>query len=478
MPPFIAFWLFAAFILWLFSLEGTRPGKSSAALWIPLTWAFVIGTRPLSLLLGVGSPTVDINGTYIDSPLDKGLFVLLIAAGLYVVVSRRAKLRVIVAQNKWLVLYFLYLAISVLWADDSFISLKRWVKDFGHFVMALVVLSDVDPRAAAKRLLAWLCYLIVPLSVMVTKYFPTFSRHYDIWTNQPTFTGLATGKNALGMTLFVCGLSLCWMALDLYDEKIRSKQKVAGYSLLAVMTAWLLIICQSATALVCTIVGCLLLVGLRIKTVRSKVKRLGTYAAVLTIIIVALQSSLGLWDSFVGTVAEAVGRDPTMHGRHEIWRAVLAEDTNPLIGVGFYSFWSNERNARLSEQYFYMLGEAHNGFIETYLNSGLIGLLLLFAAIASAISSIKADVSTGSSFGALRLLLLLGGLLYNVTESIFDRLSIVWFIMLLAMIQYHRATALESQTVPKSTYERSIRRGKHRVGIRTLRPRTPARGAK
>jgi hypothetical protein len=42
---------------------------------------------------------------------------------------------------------------------------------------------------------------------------------------------------------------------------------------------------------------------------------------------------------------------------------------------GFYSFWTAERIERLSSKYFYDLTEAHNGYIEVYLNGGLIGWL-------------------------------------------------------------------------------------------------------
>jgi hypothetical protein len=146
----------------------------------------------------------------------------------------------------------------------------------------------------------------------------------------------------------------------------------------------------------------------------------------------------GLGGLVVKESAALVGRDPTLHGRSDIWKAVLSEDTNPMVGAGFYSFWSPERNRRLSEKYYYSLGEAHNGYIETYLNSGLVGLFLLFAMIASAVSGIKRDVLNGSGLGTLRLGFLISTLMYNITESAFDRLVPVCFVLLFAVTGWSR----------------------------------------
>src|SRR5438034_7264329 len=148
MPPPVALGLCAIFILWLFFRDARKGNRISATLWIPLTWAFVISSRPVSLWLGSGDASLDVDGHFEDSPLDKGLFFFLLIAGLIVVIRRRANCFPNVVRNKWLFVYFLYLGMSVLWADDSFVSFKRWVKDFGNVAMVLVVLSEEDPFEA------------------------------------------------------------------------------------------------------------------------------------------------------------------------------------------------------------------------------------------------------------------------------------------------------------------------------------------
>src|SRR3954470_5349579 len=428
----------AAFIFVLFFRDLRGRDQKSAALWIPLLWLFIISTKPISLWFG--SPEAEIAGYPEDKLLDKILFLFLIAAGLVVLSKRRVDWREIFRNNKWLFAYFLYLGASVLWSDESFVSFKRWIKDAGNIVMVLVVLSEKEPVEAARAFLARFTCAIIPLSVVSIKYFPELSRHYDSWTNQPVFVGLTTDKNTFGMTLFVCGLSRVWLLLEFLDKKEfvpKRRLKLLGHLLLLLMTAWMLSKAHSATAMSCTVLGAGLLFGARTQVFKRRVQKLEAWVAATVCVILLFQIS-GVGKVILKEFSEAVGRDAKLHGRSEIWGGVLKEEINPLLGTGFYSFWSPERNERISKDlgFYYELGTAHNGYIETYLNSGILGLALLLALLASALKGIKSQVLTGSGLGPLRLAFLVDVIVYNVTESAFDRLVPLWFALLLIVVEY------------------------------------------
>ena len=51
--------------------------------------------------------------------------------------------------------------------------------------------------------------------------------------------------------------------------------------------------------------------------------------------------------------------------------------TNPLVGTGYESFWLGPRLKDVWAQTGAGINEAHNGYLEVYLNQGLIGLVLL-----------------------------------------------------------------------------------------------------
>ncbi len=390
MPSSVALGFCALFIFWLFARDRERRENTSVALWIPLTWAFIIGSRPASLWLGIGGIAESNEGGLQDKLVDKALFLGLITAGLLVLRSRRVDWSGILGRNRWLFAYFAYLGLSVCWSDDSFTSLKRWVKDFGNVVMVLIVLSEDHPDEAIRVFLARCAFLLIPISMLILKYYSHLGRNYDPWTNQPVSVGVATDKNTFGMALFVCGVSLFWLLLGLRDQKSRGRTRteMVAYSALMLMTVWLLGKAQSATALSCMLFGVCLLFALRIPAIRRQVRRLGSYVAGVAGLVLLLQAT-GMWGFALAEFSQALGRDAKLHGRDDIWRRVLQEDINPLTGVGFYSFWTEERNRRISEGFYYHLGTAHNGYIETYLNTGLIGLSLLALAIVSGVKSIQ-----------------------------------------------------------------------------------------
>lgn len=455
MPPKLALFLCFLYIVWLFATERKRHAKVSAALWVPFSWMLILGSRPLSAWLGLGHQFAS-TGDYVEgSPFDRLIFLALIIFGLFILARRRVDWSGLFRRNWWFFVFIAYLGTSVLWSDYSFVSFKRWIKEFGNVVMVLVVLTDERPVEATKVLLARCAYLLIPLNMLLVKYYPELGRYYNPWTYQPYFGGVTTDKNMLGMTLFVFGLSQFWIWLGLRETARATQGKVAwyGYSLLMVMTFWLLSKSQSSTALGCTLLGCSLLIGLRLPVVRRNANRIGAYGVAIVIVLLFLQVTFDL----AGLVTKALGRDLTFTGRTQIWQAVLGEHTNPLIGTGYYSFWLGDRVERLSRKYFYHLNEAHNGYIEVYLNSGLIGLFLLGMVFVSAGRRFGKAFSGDSRYTAMQIAFLISTLVYSVTEATFNRLNVIWFTLLLLIIEYSgvmsdraNSPALEAQADEES----------------------------
>ena len=77
-----------------------------------------------------------------------------------------------------------------------------------------------------------------------------------------------------------------------------------------------------------------------------------------------------------GRLSETMGRGPNMSGRTELWGILLELHPNPILGTGFDSFWMGERLEKL-QGILIWVNEAHNGYLETYLDLGLIGVFLL-----------------------------------------------------------------------------------------------------
>jgi O-antigen ligase len=135
--------------------------------------------------------------------------------------------------------------------------------------------------------------------------------------------------------------------------------------------------------------------------------------------------------------AQAIGRNPTLTGRTEIWEAVLSMAPNPLVGAGFESFWLSRRVAEGLWTLFpgLPLNEAHNGYIEVYLNLGWVGVgLIVLILIDGYRRSVKA-FRCAPALGGLLLAYTLAAMTYSITEAGFRMMHPNWIFFLLAVIE-------------------------------------------
>src|SRR5690242_14870131 len=113
MPPVIALLLTLGFILFLFRRESREKTQVSRALWIPLIWFLISGSRFVSQWLSlVGAPFGNASPEE-GSPLDAAVFFFLIVAGLAVLNRRRVTLSEFARTNGWLVFFLLYCFLAI-----------------------------------------------------------------------------------------------------------------------------------------------------------------------------------------------------------------------------------------------------------------------------------------------------------------------------------------------------------------------------
>src|SRR5579859_6251786 len=342
MPPLVALGVLVALVLWLFAVNRKSHGGGPSGLWIPLVWLLVIGSKPpaswVAVITRTPAPT---EGNIADTLL----FSSLLLAALVVLRRKNLDWRAIFSDNKWIFLYFAYEGCSVLWSDHGLDSLKLWVKDCGNLLMVLLILSEENPVGAVKSVLLGTAYVLIPLSVVLVKYFPDIGKVYNGWTYQPRIIGVSTDKNMLGKTLMISAVAIFWSYSELRKRLSAEKIVVWGDFLVIVMTLWLLIGAHSATSLACTILGTGILLGMTRPFVRDSVQRLGLGGFILlAAVAICLASVFNLSEVFTGLL----DRDLTFTGRTTIWQRSLLADVDPIIGAGYADFWTGERTAKIS----------------------------------------------------------------------------------------------------------------------------------
>jgi O-antigen ligase len=154
-----------------------------------------------------------------------------------------------------------------------------------------------------------------------------------------------------------------------------------------------------------------------------------------------------------GRMSENLGRGSELSGRRGLWTELLQMGTNPIFGTGFESFWLGERPLRLEGLFYYIPNEAHNGYLETYLTLGSVGVFLLVGLFVATFWKIRIELFRNFEMGRYRLGFLAAVILYNWTEAAFRTLSPVWFVFYLIATDYPRiflATAQSSVVFGKS----------------------------
>ena len=153
-------------------------------------------------------------------------------------------------------------------------------------------------------------------------------------------------------------------------------------------------------------------------------------------------------------VVKGLGRNLTLTDRTDIWQAVLKLQDNPIFGRGFESFWLGSRLDTLWVQFPFHPIQAHNGYIETYLNLGWIGVALLVGQFVGTFQKIQRELVRRFAFGRLRLAFLLAIIVFNYTEAAFVNTSFVWTMFFLIAIDY----PWRNQQVPKSVLNQTRRK--------------------
>ena len=419
-----------------------REGKvrTSTALWVPFLWLFIGASRNVSAWLHY-SPG-DSGDQYLEgSPLDRAVLSAILALGVIVLLQRRQQVFAILRTNIPILLYFGYCGVSFLWSDFPDVSFKRWFRAMGDVVMVLIVLSEPDWLAATKRLFARLGFVLLPLSVLFIRYYPELGRTYTRG-GRPFWVGVATDKNALGMLCLVFGLAAIFRFVGLYrgEEGPRKKGPLIAQGVLIVLTLYLIRSADSATALSCFLLGG----GLMVFTSLSRVARKPAVLHFMVVsVLVAAFSALFL---HVGSgMVEDLGRESTLTGRTTIWHYALGMVRNPVFGTGFESFWVGPRLEKMTVSIDQSVNQAHNGYIEIFLNLGWVGVALLAGLIVTGYRRIAPAVRRQTQAGSLRLAYWLVAIAYNFTEAGFKMMNPVWVVFLLSIAIVPNTPVLKRQ---------------------------------
>jgi hypothetical protein len=428
MSPPIAVGIYAIGIAGLFFLDREKSAPASKAVWLPVIWLWLDGSRTISSWLDIAAEN--------DSPVDQLLAGVIIVAG-FAVILRRRKSVVAVIRSGWPVfVYFVYCLISVVWSDFPAQSSKRWLRAIGDLVMALILATEIQPLSALKRFFSRVGFVLLPISVLLIKYYPGLGRGYDE-NGLEVNTGVTANKNSLGVVTFVLALAALWQVMLLLRDSNRPNRtrRLLAQTVLVCFGIFLLFTAHSATSGACFTLGAVMLMATGLPLFRR-------HPGAINALVLAMLLGGGLLVAIGGKEAatKAVGRNSDFTGRTPVWDALIPMAPNPIVGTGFESFWFGPRLEQLRLA-FRAINEAHNGYLELYLNLGFIGVGLIALLLVQGYRVTVAAFRRDPTFGGLLIAYVFTASLYSITEAGFRMLNPIWFCLLLSIVTASRLVA-------------------------------------
>jgi exopolysaccharide production protein ExoQ len=434
MSTSLAVLIFTIGIAGLFVLDRDKSVRTSKALWLPVIWLSIAGSRPVSAWFGNQAGSAGQLASTLDgSPLDAAIYAALLAIGVVILLRRKKRTGAFLAANGLLIVYLLYCLISVMWSPFHGPAFKRWIKAVGDLVMVLVLVTDGQPIVALRRLFSRLGFILFPASILLIRY-TDLGRGFTP-DGAPENIGVTTNKNSLGLIVFLILLGALWnvRALLLDKKAPRRTPRLVAQGIMLTFGIVLLQTAHSATSIACFILGGGLMLLTTRRAFRNRARRV--YALCFAVV---LAGGLGMFFGGGAVLSNALGRGSGLSGRTDIWKAAIAAADNPLIGTGFESFWNAnaEKVALRLPGYWeiHNLVSAHNGYIEVYLDLGCVGLCLIALIIITGYRRGSQAFQRDPEIGSLVLAYIVTATFYSITEAGFRVLTPMWIFLLLAVI--------------------------------------------
>ncbi len=332
--------------------------------------------------------------------------------------------------------YLAFAGTSVLWAFKPELSFIRFAQQ------VMIVISVVLPALLAARAVdlmrgLFLCFAIAAiLNLLFVIGRPPIDFKDVTWG----YPGYFSGKNYLGQFAAIT------LLLSLNEILNRGLRRVFGV-IFAIVAIALLLSSNSKTS-----IGLVLLAPILAAAVLSfrRATRISLAITLLSIpfcyFVFATITGFG-----VGRLSYMLYGDPTFTGRTVIWDfAHLEIARKPILGWGYQSFWlvgPDGPGILDAPGWVKEMPNAHNGYLDTMLEMGYVGFVLLVTFIAATLHAIgrMADRNFTRAWFVLSLALYI--IISNGLESLWMRgFEMMWIVFLILVAEIGRHWRPHSST--------------------------------
>jgi exopolysaccharide production protein ExoQ len=310
-------------------------------------------------------------------------------------------------QKQWPIALLTALALaSALWSNFPEITLRRTLALIGTCLIALYFAARYRLREQLK-LLVWMCGLSVVLSFV----FGWFHWGRSVDELEGAWYGVYTQRNELGSMMVLS--ALVFLLWGRFDPTNRWK-------------AWLLTAAAFALNLLSGSVTSLIVFFFVVfsffivRELRKSSRRVVPMVSFISVFFITCAYWLG---THFESVTEAMGRDPSLTGRTELWAVsgMMALE-RPLLGYGYNAFWLGLEgpSADVWQVVGWTAPGSHNGLLGIWLDLGLVGVVIAVFGFGLYLwRSIRLIRKTTAWEFAWPLMFLITFFLLNLTENTF-----------------------------------------------------------
>ena len=330
-----------------------------------------------------------------------------------------------------LLAYLAFAGASVLWAFSPERSLIRFIQQV-MIVISIVLPAILAARTADMLRGLFLCFafalivntlFVLEGSVTIASY---GSKLVDIG-----YQGYFLGKNYLGECAVVA------LLLSLHEILNRGPWRMFGI-IVGTIAIVLIFLSGSKTALALASISPFL-AGFAL--IVRKMTRISPAIVLLSIafcyVILSNVSNFNIYH-----LAYMLYGDSSLTGRTVIWDFAQYEIARrPLLGWGYQSFWLVPDSPGMVDApgWVKMMPNAHNGYYDTMLETGCVGLVFLLVFIVATLHAVGRVAERDPARARLLLSLALFVILYNFLESLWVRgFEFLWVVFVIVAAEIGR----------------------------------------
>jgi len=286
---------------------------------------------------------------------------VVVALGFLLILTRWRRVAA-AALKAWPVLLLTAVVIlSVTWSIDPMLSLRRAVMQTAALAIG-IYLGERYTLAELALIVAKVYCLTMCLTFVAFAVSPHLV--VQVATNG-AWKGLTQNKNTFGLNMAFTAVLLILVRLEKRDW-IRY-----AFLVLAILAT---LLSRSMTSVATGVLIVMLLPFMQVFRLPVRLRIAGSIAAVSF-----LGTIIALIALNVDSVLALMGKDSTFTGRTQVWKQLLvAIRHHPYLGYGYSSFWTGLRGESLDvlATSGWLVPEAHNGYLETWLGLGIPGVLV------------------------------------------------------------------------------------------------------